>query len=149
MYYEKGPCIHVKSSYNGYNFQFGNNIVATLTNRIDSEQFNLLNLPYNVVTPMEVLTNERNIRLTISDEKSFDSPFNICSTINPWSPGNIIGSVDQFYQNLNRLFPYDNQQEIKLWFTNRYSKSMNNNFLSGYIDLELIIDNLNNFAMDD
>ena len=76
-------------------------------------------------------------------------PFSLCSTINPWSPGNVISSIDQFYPQLNKLFPYDNQQEIKLWFINQYGDRIYNNLLTGYIDIELIIDNLNNFAMDD
>ena len=76
-------------------------------------------------------------------------PFSLCSTINPWSPGNVISSIDQFYPQLNKLFPYDNQQEIKLWFINQYGDRIYNDLLTGYIDIELIIDNLNNFAMDD
>ena len=76
-------------------------------------------------------------------------PFSLCSTINPWSPGNVISSIDQFYPQLNKLFPYDNQQEIKLWFVDLFGNHIYNYLLKGYIDIELIIDNLNNFAMDD
>ena len=149
LYYEKGPCVQLNSTHNGYNFRFGNNITGVITNNRDTERVNLFNLSYNESYNFEVLQDENIIRLTVPPEKSFDSPYNLCSTINPWSPANIISSVDNFYPNLNKLFPYDNQQEVKLWFTNRYSKPMNNKFLSGYIDIELIIDNLNNFAMDD
>ena len=76
--------------------------------------------------------------------------YSLCSTMNPWSPKNIIGSLDRFYPTLNKLFPYDNSQEIKLWFIdNDVGDILENQYFKGYIDLELIIDNLNNFVMDD
>lgn len=149
-YSDKGFYLVVSATANGYNFRFGDNIIVTIKNlRSSAKQPCLLNLGPNEYYTFETNKNDRFLTLTVPDEKSLDSPYSLCSTINPWSPGNIISSVDQFYPNLNRLFPYDNQQEIKLWFANRYSKPIPNNMLSGYIELELIIDNLNNFAMDD
>lgn len=74
----------------------------------------------------------------------------ICSSINPWGTKNIIGSIGRtFYPELNKLFPYDNSQQIKIWFINSLGNKVPNYIAHGYIDLELIIDNLNNFAMDD
>ena len=93
--------------------------------------------------------DENTNTFTCKFPNAFTYPYSVCSTINPWSPGNIISSPKRIYSQLNKLFPYDNQQEIKLWFLNDYGNRIYNYCLSGYIDLELIIDNLNNFVMDD
>ena len=85
----------------------------------------------------------------VSFDEIYSKSVSICSTINPWSPRNIIAGPNDTYTVLNKLFPYDNQQEIKIWFMNSKGDNVYNAGLySGYIDLELIIDNENNFAID-
>ena len=74
----------------------------------------------------------------------------VCSSLNPWSPSNIIGTLSENFSILNRIFPYDNQQVFKVWFSSDSGVRVPiNKFFSGYIELELIIDNENNFAIDD
>ena len=74
----------------------------------------------------------------------------VCSSINPWSPGCIIAPVVRLHDVINRVFPYDNQQEIKIWFVDGTGRVLPNynNILNGYLELELIIDNENNFTID-
>ena len=93
--------------------------------------------------------SEGNYEVNLEPYGSLFGPFSVCSTMNPWSPGNIICSVRKSYSVLNKLFPYDNTQEVKLWITNYKGDRIRNRIFNGYIDLELIIDNLNNFAMED
>ena len=74
----------------------------------------------------------------------------VCSSLNPWSPKNIIGTLSEDFSVLNRLFPYDNQQTFKIWFLNDCGgRFPNYKFFTGHIELELIIDNENNFAIDE
>ena len=74
----------------------------------------------------------------------------VASSLNPWSPKNIIGNLDENFSILNRIFPYDNQQTFKVWFvTDTGERFPNYNWITGYIELELIIDNQNNFSIDD
>ena len=73
-----------------------------------------------------------------------------CSSLNPWSPKNIIGWINSSFQNLNRIFPYDNQPMFKLWFDDSRGDRMPvNGLVYGWIELELIIDNENTFAIDE
>lgn len=74
----------------------------------------------------------------------------VASTLNPWSSGNIIGYFQEDFTSLNRIFPYDNSQTFKVWFVTDRGKILRNvSFVSGFIELELIIDNQNSFAIDD
>ena len=74
----------------------------------------------------------------------------VCSSINPWSPKCIIGPLSRTHDVINRVFPYDNQQEIKIWFVDARGRVLPNydSIFDGYMELELIIDNENNFAID-
>ena len=123
------------------------NFTVTIGNLNDHQRWSVLGLHGDESKNFEVDYNHNTFYCAFPN--AWDGPFSLCSTINPWSPGNIIGSLETFYPNLNKLFPYDNQQEIKLWFIDQKGNHIYNRILSGYIDLELIIDNLNNFAMDD
>ena len=144
---DKGPGIVLYKA--DYTASFDTSPVMTIKNATINQDDNVLRIPYATSRRFEYDMINKTLICPVPEDLSIEPPYNLCSTINPWSPGNIIGSLETFYPNLNKLFPYDNQQEIKLWITNRYSKAFKNDVLSGYIDLELIIDNLNNFAMDD
>lgn len=72
----------------------------------------------------------------------------VCSTINPYSIGNIIGSPKENHDMLNKIYPYDRQTDIQLWFNNADSERLVNNDITGYLDLELIVDNSNNLTLD-
>ena len=82
--------------------------------------------------------------------KAVTLPIMTCSSLNPWSPRNIIGSTTQYHDVINRVFPYDNQQEIRVWFIDQLGRILpnTNKTFDGYLELELIIDNENNFAID-
>ena len=127
-----------------------------LTIKIQPLNFNMVNLPRDKGTEIAMYDVEEDLGTYVyqyyySPGEGFFNGINlvnVCSTINPWSPSNIICSLKDNFPVLNKLFPYDNQQEIKIWFTDLYGNKLPCLF-EGYIDLELIIDNLNNFAMED
>ena len=108
-----------------------------------------VNYPFtvHVIYPQQIPSNDNYFEFIFNNHTG--SANSLCSTLNPWSVKNIVASIDRFYPNLNKLFPYDNTQEIKIWLINSDSNILYNYNFKGYIDLELIIDNLNNFAMDD
>ena len=72
----------------------------------------------------------------------------VCSTINPYSNQNIIGSLQEKHDMLNKIFPYDRQTNFSLWFNNKDGNRVVNDYIIGYLDLELIIDNTNNLNLD-
>ena len=72
----------------------------------------------------------------------------VCSTLNPYSVQNIIGSFKEHHDNLNKIFPYDRQTNFSLWFNSKDGQRVMNRSITGYIDLELIIDNTNNLNLD-
>lgn len=75
-------------------------------------------------------------------------PVSVCSTINPYSCQNIIGSLRETHDMLNKIYPYDNQTNFALWFNDAEGERVRNEHITGYIDLELIIDNTNNLNLD-
>ena len=133
-----------KVSAAGYTFDIEN---YNITIRNNNQIYSILGI---VGTESKSFSFDENTNtFTCKFPNAFVPTYSLCSTTNPWSPGNVISSINRFYPQLNKLFPYDNQQELKVWFINQYGNRIYNYVLSGYIDLELIIDNLNNFAMDD
>ena len=150
-----GDSITISADESKSNEYMFSNVIITLRNQKEITPTSILGLVNNETLRSKstyVSLNDGDKRIyyiTLTPTKTFEPPYSVCSTINPWSPGNVIGSCKQFYTNLNKLFPYDNQQEVKIWITNGRGNTIPNNLFNGYIDLELIIDNLNNFAMDD
>ena len=49
---------------------------------------------------------------------------------------------------LNKIFPYDRHDDFQLWFNDNDGNRIKNDYITGYIDLELIIDNSNNFSLE-
>ena len=90
----------------------------------------------------------RRIDFRNKDSGEIHSQISVCSTINPYSFQNIIGSVYETHDMLNKIFPYDRQTNFSLWFNNEEGKRINNTELIGFLDLELIIDNTNNLNLD-
>lgn len=81
--------------------------------------------------------------------ESFNYGFmTVCSDINPWTQGNVIGSSDFKSDAMNKIFPYNGKDEIKIWFMDELKKIHRLRYLSGYIDLELIVDNTDSYVMD-
>ena len=72
----------------------------------------------------------------------------VCSTINPYSIQNIIGSAWEQHDMLNKLYPYDRQINFILWFNDKNGNRIVGHKITGYLDLELIIDNHNNLNLD-
>ena len=74
----------------------------------------------------------------------------VCSTINPWSAKNIIGRLTELFHNIPRMFQWDGSPEIKIWFLkNPTGERINVPVATGIIELELIIDNENTYALDE
>ena len=86
--------------------------------------------------------------IDISDLYNIPIPTSVCSTINPYSYQNIIGSLNEYHDMLNKMYPYDRQNNFQLWFNDKNGKRVVNDCATGYIDLELIIDNTNNINLD-
>ena len=84
----------------------------------------------------------------IDDEEIMDDVEFVASSINPWSKNNIISKVDQTFQGMPRMFPWDNQQHITIWFLNSYGRIVESPCIKGSIELELIIDNENTFSYE-
>ena len=95
-------------------------------------------------------TTQTSVYFNVIDCKTLTLPIMTCSSLNPWSPGNIIGPLEKEYEVINRIFPYDNQQEARIWFVDQNKRILPNlnGVFDGYLELELIIDNENNFAID-
>ena len=73
----------------------------------------------------------------------------ICSSINPWSQKNIIGQLSETFHNIPRLFPYNGERYIDFWFIDQNGTIVNEPIIRGHIELELIIDNENTYAIDE
>ena len=72
----------------------------------------------------------------------------VCSTINPYSIQNIIGSAWEQHDMLNKIYPYDRQINFVLWFNDKKGNRLVDRKIIGYLDLELIVDNTNNLNLD-
>ena len=73
---------------------------------------------------------------------------NLCSDINPWTKSNIISGYSFQSDSLTKLYPYNGNDEVKFWFLDINGEPCKYHYARGYVDLELIIDNSNSFAMD-
>ena len=85
--------------------------------------------------------------------KITDRPINysygaLCSDINPWTAQNVISGYEFQSDSLTKIYPYNGSDEVKFWFLDLNGNSVKYNYARGYVDLELIIDNSNSFAMD-
>ena len=65
-----------------------------------------------------------------------------------YSNKNIIGSLCETHDMLNKIFPYDRQINFSIWLLDEDGERYTNDIYTGYIDLELIIDNTNNLNLD-
>ena len=84
-----------------------------------------------------------------NDIKTYIHTFSsVCSTLNPYSQQNIIGSLTEQHDMLNKLFPYDRQNTFQLWFNDEEGNRIKNDRVTGFLDLELIVDNSNNINLD-
>ena len=73
----------------------------------------------------------------------------VASSINPWSQKNIIGELAETFQAMPRLFPWNGEKYIDIWFLNMNGEIVQSPIIRGYIELELIIDNENTYAIDE
>ena len=73
----------------------------------------------------------------------------VASSINPWSQKNIIGELAETFQTMPRLFPWNGEKYIDIWFLNMNGEIVQSPIIRGYIELELIIDNGNTYAIDE
>ena len=72
----------------------------------------------------------------------------LCSDINPWTAKNIISGYSFHSDSLTKVYPYNRNDEARFWFLDVEGNPIKYDGARGYIDLELIIDNSNTFAMD-
>ena len=104
------------------------------------------------VTPTCVNDNENKCCKFIYNFESYIQtlfiPAAVCSTINPYSIQNIIGSPEEYHDMLNKIFPYDRQNSFQLWFNDADGNRILNKNITGYLDLELIVDNSNNLNLE-
>ncbi len=89
----------------------------------------------------------------IFEWKVTDHPINygygsLCADFNPWTSNNIISGYEFQSDSLTKIYPYNGNDEIKFWFLDTNGERVKYNYARGYVDLELIIDNNNSFAMD-
>ena len=72
----------------------------------------------------------------------------ICGTINPWTKNNLIAPLTYSSDTLTKVFPWNGCTEARFWFINDKGEKVRWRVVRGYIDLELIIDNTDSYAMD-
>ena len=107
----------------------------------------------NKITPT-VVDDTTNHKTTLTYDlssaivKKIIVPQSVCSTLNPYSVQNIIGSLEEKHDVLNKIFPYDRHDDFQLWFNDVDGNRIKNDYISGYLDLELIVDNSNNFSLE-
>ena len=107
----------------------------------------------NIIVPIVVddVTNHKTTLtydLSSAIVKKIIVPQSVCSTINPYSVQNIIGSLEEKHDVLNKIFPYDRHDDFQLWFNDNDGNRIKNDYITGYLDLELIVDNSNNFSLE-
>ena len=71
----------------------------------------------------------------------------VCGSINPWTKNNLIAPLTYSSDTLTKVFPYNGCTEVRFWFVNRIGEKVRWRSVRGYIDLELIIDNSDSYAM--
>ena len=72
----------------------------------------------------------------------------LCSDINPWTAKNVISSYSFTSDALNKVFPFNGNDEIRFWFLDVEGNPVKYDYARGNIDLELIIDNTNTYALE-
>ena len=88
------------------------------------------------------------IKLLLPDDIIDYRSATLCSDINPWTQYNILAPVDFNSDTLTKVFPWNGNTEIKFWFIDDSKDKKRWRYVRGYVDLELIIDNTNSFAID-
>ena len=73
--------------------------------------------------------------------------YSVCSTLNPYSVQNIIGSLQEEHDNLNKIFPYDRQTNFSLWFNSKDGRRVINYFTRGFLILPYGALNFSHFAL--
>ena len=99
-------------------------------------------------TSVKLDGNNTIISVSFRDLMPYKFAKSVCSTLNPYSQQNIIGCLYEDHDMLNKIFPYDGQNQFSIWFNDAEGNRCINNLITGYIDLELIIDNTNNISLD-
>ena len=72
----------------------------------------------------------------------------VCGSINPWTKNNLIAPLTYSSDTLTKVFPWNGCTEAKFWFINENGEKVRWRVVRGYIDLELIIDNSDSYAID-
>ena len=115
---------------------------------------------YNVKLT-DTTAHKRSFDYTIADDKkSFTISFkipkttldvrqaSICGNINPWTKNNLIAPLTYSSDTLTKVFPWNGATEARFWFINEDGEKVRWRVVRGYIDLELIIDNSDSYAID-
>ena len=72
----------------------------------------------------------------------------VCGNINPWTKNNLIAPLTYTSDTLTKVFPWNGSTEARFWFINDKGEKVRWRVVRGYIDLELIIDNSDTYAID-
>jgi hypothetical protein len=73
----------------------------------------------------------------------------VSASFNPYSQHNIIGSLHEEYHSGPILFPYDRNPEVNIKIRDQYGIPIKSKLASGYVDLDLIVDNSSSYSIDD
>ena len=87
------------------------------------------------------------IRIPLPMEMFNFGQTSVCCSINPWTKNNVIGPLEYHSDTLTKVFPYDGNPEIRIWLMEQDKKIKYATF-RGFIDLELIIDNSDSYAIE-
>ena len=116
-------------------------------NDIDQSVYNF-DLDKTFVTAMGDRKSIAIREINFTDNSGSDDLKAVCSTLNPYSIQNIIGNPQEYHDMLNKIYPYDRQNSFQLWFNDAEGNRIFNKNITGYLDLELIVDNSNNINLD-
>ena len=91
--------------------------------------------------------NQLYFQLKLPDDLLDFRKASVCGSINPWTKNNLIAPLTYSSDTLTKVFPYNGCTEARFWFINENGEKTRWRTVRGYIDLELIIDNSDSYAM--
>ena len=92
--------------------------------------------------------NEIKIELPLPKNMLDVRQSSICGNLNPWTKNNLIAPLTYASDTLTKVFPWNGSTEARFWFINEKGEKVRWRVVRGYIDLELIIDNSDTYALD-
>ena len=157
----KDPIVQYSEKYNKLTIKMETqpNITVTDLKAYDSHPYWAIERStvysyYNTTSTALLRFNVQFAKTYITFELYFPDEFldirraSVCGNINPWTKNNIIAPLQYDSDHLSKVYPYSGNTEARFWFINDDGKKIRWKWVRGYIDLELIIDNSDTYAMD-